>query len=141
MSPGSSPRALFQRSAPRRGLPRRNGPRRSQPRPSAPRRRQGKARFMPKPGHFILHESATPPLTAGDYVLEGTQALTGGSIEPYRGHVRVTSPRYRLPPDQLLSTYPPANAEGAFESRLPQVVLRRRTLPWERQVAPGDTTH
>jgi hypothetical protein len=96
---------------------------------------------MPRPGHFILHASATPPLTAGDYVLEGTQALTGGSIEPYRGHVRVTSPRYRLPPDQLLSTYPPANAEGAFEARLPQVVLRRRTLPWERQVAPGDTAH
>lgn len=96
---------------------------------------------MPKPGHFILHASATPPLTAGDYVLEGTQALSGGAIEPYHGHVRVTSPRYRLPPDQLLSTYPPANAEGAFEARLPQVVLRRRTLPWERQAAPGDAAH
>ena len=29
-----------------------------------------------------------------------------------------------LPPDQILSTFPPANAEGAFESRLPQIVLR-----------------
>lgn len=96
---------------------------------------------MPKPGHFILHAAATPPLTAGDYVIEGTQAVTGGVIEPYQGHLRVTSPRFRLPPDQLLSTFPPANAEGAFESRLPQVVLRRRTLPWERQPAPGNTTH
>ena len=96
---------------------------------------------MPKPGHFILHASASPPLTAGDYVLEGTQAVTGGAVAPYSGHLRITSPRYRMPPDQMLSTFPPANAEGAFESRLPQVVLRRRTLPWERQVAPGDTTH
>jgi hypothetical protein len=37
-----------------------------------------------------------------------------------------------MPPDQILSTYPPANAEGSFETRLPQVVLKRRTLPWER---------
>ena len=40
-----------------------------------------------------------------------------------------------MPPDQVLSTFPPANAEGAFEARLPQMVLRRRTLPWERAVA------
>jgi hypothetical protein len=37
-----------------------------------------------------------------------------------------------MPPDQILSTFPPANAEGSFESRLPQIVIKRRTLPWER---------
>src|SRR5262249_9059947 len=38
---------------------------------------------------------------------------------------------------------PPANAEGAFGDRLPQIVLKRRTLPWERNpaedVAPSPT--
>ena len=87
---------------------------------------------MPQPGFFVLHSSAVPPLEAGDYTLTGNQTLTGGATQPYEGHVRVTSPRFRMPPDQILSTYPPANAEGSFETRLPQVVLKRRTLPWER---------
>ncbi len=93
---------------------------------------------MPTLGHFVLHSSAVPPLTAGDYVLEGDQQVAGGATAPYEGHLRITSPRYRLPADQLLSTFPPANSEGAFEAKLPQVVLRRRTLPWERAVDPFD---
>ncbi len=93
---------------------------------------------MPTLGHFVLHGSALPPLTAGDYVLEGEQQVAGGPTAPYEAHLRITSPRFRLPADQLLSTFPPANAEGAFESKLPQVVLKRRTLPWERAVDPAD---
>jgi hypothetical protein len=92
---------------------------------------------MPQPGFFILHSRAVPPLTAGDYTLTGNQTLTGGATQPYQGHVRVNSPRYRMPPDQILSTFPPANAEGAFETRLPQIVLKRRTLPWERALDPN----
>jgi hypothetical protein len=87
---------------------------------------------MPKPGFFILHSAAIPPLVAGDYRLQGTQEVAGGPTAPYTGHVRITSPRFALPPDQMLSIFPPANSEGAYEARLPQVVLRRRTLPWER---------
>lgn len=94
---------------------------------------------MVSKSHFILHSRAVPPLTAGDYTLDGTQRIddhAGGNYptETYTAHLRISSPRYKMPPDQILSTYPPANAEGAFESRLPQVVLRRRTLPWERAV-------
>lgn len=100
---------------------------------------------MVSKSHFVLHSRAVPPLTAGDYVLEADQKITDPTpdpgaksaafpTEPYRGHVRVSSPRYRMPPDQILSTFPPANSEGAYESRLPQIVLRRRTLPWERAV-------
>lgn len=93
---------------------------------------------MPKPGFFILHSAAVPPLTAGDYRLQGTQDVAGGPTAPYTANVRVTSPRFRMPPDQILSVFPPANSEGAYESRLPQVVLRRRTLPWERAVDPAN---
>ena len=89
---------------------------------------------MISPGHFKLHDRAEPPLGAGDYVLSGSQSATGGAFEEHRAHVRITSPRYQLPPDQILSTWPAANEEGAFESRLPQIVIRRRTLPWERVV-------
>ena len=101
---------------------------------------------MVSKSHFVLHSRVVPPLTAGDYVLEADQKITDPTpdpaaqgatsfpTEPYRGHLRVNSPRYRMPPDQILSTFPPANSEGAYESRLPQIVLKRRTLPWERKV-------
>ena len=93
---------------------------------------------MPARGHFKLHARAEPPLEAGDYRLTGDQTVTGGVTEQLVSHVRITSPRYALPPDQILSTWPAANDEGAFEARLPQIVLRRRTLPWERLADPAD---
>lgn len=92
-------------------------------------------------GKFVLHSRAVPPLTAGDYLLQGTQTITAGGSRPTAPHeanIRVTSPRFKLPPDHILSTYPPANSEGAYESRLPQIVIKRRTLPWERAANPAD---
>jgi hypothetical protein len=96
---------------------------------------------MPNVGQFVLHAMANPPLKAGDYTLDGRQDVAGGATEPYEGHFRITSPRFSLPPDQLLSTFPPANSDGAYETRLPQAVIKRRTLPWERAPGAGkDTT-
>ena len=98
------------------------------------------------PGHFQLYTHFTPALTAGDYKFTTTQNLSAidakGTLGPGQlpvdaldTHVTVTSPRYLLPPEQALSTYPPAGTEGAYGARLPQVVIKRRTLPWERAVA------
>jgi len=98
---------------------------------------------MPAPGTFVLHSMANPPLKAGDYTLTGqvnvnrADGSAVGAIDPQATNLRITSPRYKLPPDQLLSTFPPANAVGAFSARLPQVVIKRRTLPWEREAAVG----
>jgi len=101
-------------------------------------------------GHFRLYTHVSPALKAGDYRFRAAQSLAaagpsgalGASDLPVAGletHVRVTSPRYQLPADQVLSTYPPAGTEGAYGSRLPQVVIKRRTLPWERgPAATGD---
>lgn len=99
---------------------------------------------MPSPGFFNLYPSVVPTITAGDYRLRLTEDIsftsgtsTGtGPVEAHEPRLRVTSARYHMPPDQLLSTFPPANAEGAFGARLPQVVLKRRTLPWERVAGP-----
>jgi hypothetical protein len=99
-----------------------------------------------QPGHFQLYTKFSPALTAGNYKFTTNQNLAavgkdgalGASDLPVARldtHVTVTSPRYLLPPDQALSTYPPAGTEGAYGSRLPQVVIKRRTLPWERAVA------
>jgi hypothetical protein len=87
---------------------------------------------MVSTGHFILHSNVLPKLTAGRYELVTEQTGTPFPVAPDTTHVTVAAPRYVMPTDQILSTFPPANAEGAFGDRLPQIVLKRRTLPWER---------
>lgn len=87
---------------------------------------------MPNTGHFILHSNVMPKLTAGKYELVTEQAGLPFDVAPEHTHITVAAPRYTMPTDQILSTFPPANAEGAFGDRLPQIVLKRRTLPWER---------
>jgi hypothetical protein len=95
----------------------------------------------PQPGFFNLWSALTPPLKAGQYRLDAQVNLDPGvtptalPVEPGQTFFTVDAPRFALPADQLLSTYPPANGNGAYSERLPQVVLKRRTLPWER--APG----
>jgi hypothetical protein len=98
-------------------------------------------------GTFRLYSHVDPPLQAGTYRFRADQVLsaTGAAadqlpVEQLDTMVRVRSPRYLLPPDQVLSVFPPANHEGSFGSRLPQVVIKRRTLPWERDLAGQPST-
>ncbi|MBS0451884.1 MAG: hypothetical protein JSS14_11275 [Proteobacteria bacterium] len=97
----------------------------------------------PKIGHFILHSNVVPQVTAGKYQLVTEHTGLPFDAVAETTNVTVSAPRYTMPTDQILSTFPPANAEGAFADRLPQVVLKRRTLPWERnpagQVQPSST--
>jgi hypothetical protein len=101
---------------------------------------------MPDPGTFNLYPSVVPAVRAGDHRLRVTETIGygdgTGAVQSHEPRLRVTSARYALPPDQLLSAFPPANAEGAFGTRLPQIVLKRRTLPWERVagIGPGEAT-
>lgn len=90
---------------------------------------------MPSTGHFILHSNVMPEITAGRYELRTEQTGLPFEVEPETTHIQVAAPRYTMPTDQILSSFPPANAEGAFGDRLPQIVLKRRTLPWERNPA------
>ncbi len=84
-------------------------------------------------GEMRVYPSVRPKLSAGIHDVEMRQTIDqGGPVAPVTRHVDVTAPRYKLAPNELLSVFPPPNAVGAFETRLPQVALRRRTLPWER---------
>lgn len=51
----------------------------------------------------------------------------------------VEGPRVDLPGPEIHSVFPPANADGRFDERLPHIALKRRTLPWERSVVDGNT--
>lgn len=90
-------------------------------------------------GHFQLYTRIPPDLEAGEWRIRADHELEDddgsvGSVERSNVHITINSPRYALPPGQVLSTFPPANSIGSYGSRLPQVVLKRRTLPWERLV-------
>jgi hypothetical protein len=95
---------------------------------------------MVAPGFFVVHDAVRPPLTDGDYQLLVSQTLSvaGSSVDPISRSFRLVGPRFTMPPNQILSVFPPANGAGAFADRLPQVVLRRRTLPYERTMKPND---
>lgn len=90
-------------------------------------------------GQFQLYTRIPPDLEAGEWRIRADHTLdadggTVGAVERSNVHFNINSPRYGLPPGQILSTYPPANSIGSYGSRLPQVVIKRRTLPWERLV-------
>ena len=98
--------------------------------------------LMVSRGAFILHDAVRPAVPDGAYEINVTQQLDppGQSVDTLDKHIAITGPRFTLPPDQALTIYPPANSSGAFSTRLPQIVIRRRTLPWERYLDPGDPT-
>lgn len=88
-----------------------------------------------EPGELRFHDAARPTVPAGDYVVRMEQTVTqGGAVAPVERRIRVTAPRFALPGTEVQSVFPPPNAEGSFETRLAQVVLKRRTLPWERRI-------
>jgi hypothetical protein len=102
---------------------------------------------VPGNGEFLLYPNIPPAVHAGSYVLHAEQAVSAtdraAKLQPVDAmdvHIDVRSPRLVLPPDQILSTFPPAESEGSYGSRLPQIVIRRRTLPWERVLVnrPGN---
>ena len=96
---------------------------------------------------ILLRSRVVPLLTAGDYRVVASHdlhtmnlAVAQLPVADHTTHLTVRPPRYVLPPDQVLATFPPATAQGDFGARLPQIVLRRRTLPWEREL-PNTPAH
>lgn len=104
----------------------------------------------PKRNHVIFYDTCVPPFRSGDdyhvrvgqYLYESDRAARIDSTDylprNQRQHFTVIGPRFRLMPDDIHSVSPPANGEGPFAARLPQIVLRRRTLPWERRTSDTD---
>lgn len=93
-----------------------------------------------RPGHIRLYRAFEPALTAGGYTVTLEQDLlhadlpSDANIADVQRHFEVTGPRLRLPVTEIHSVFPPAKRVGPFENRLPHIALKRRTLPWEREV-------
>jgi hypothetical protein len=94
----------------------------------------------PPKGSMYLFDYITPPLPQGSYRLAvktdvdvdgGTQTLDEAR------YFDVVGPRFLLQPDDVAGVFPPRNGHGPFKDSLAQIVLKRRTLPWERPLDPS----
>jgi len=93
-------------------------------------------RFEPRlpPEHYVLHVEQEieddPASNSTDSSLPPPPTI--GSLPSRDLHVDVTGPQFAMPGTEVFGVFPPPNASGPFAARLAQIVLKRRTLPWER---------
>lgn len=81
-----------------------------------------------------------PPLKVGTYRIEVESVSNiGCQLASHMTEFTVSTERFRLPPDQIYSVYPPREAVGDYTECLPHIVLNRRTLPWEKTLLKSDS--
>lgn len=93
----------------------------------------------PVSGEIRFSSYCQPPLTAPTYKVVVQQTVTQLQPEPFAApdfEFAVAGPRFALNPADIYSVYPPEGSTGDFARSLPHVVLTRRTIPWERKMAP-----
>ena len=93
-------------------------------------------------GDIQFYEAIIPPLDDGVYTVHATQTLTNlpgkdPTINPVTFEFSVRGPRFKLNPSDTFSVFPPSSPPTPYEGQIPHVVVSRRTLPWERLLAPG----
>lgn len=93
----------------------------------------------PPKGQMYLFDSVSPPLHDGSYRLTAATNVEYSQAAPSFSEQRffdVVGPRFSVPSAMVAGTFPPANSHGDYQNKLPHIVLSRRTLPWERVIAP-----
>ena len=96
-----------------------------------------------KVGDIRFYEAIVPALDDGDYTLTASQTLTGlpgadptQTIPEQTVQFSVRGPRFRLNPADVFSVFPPPGPATPYEGQVAHVVVSRKTLPWERLLAP-----
>ncbi|MCG8476296.1 MAG: hypothetical protein MI784_12585 [Cytophagales bacterium] len=85
-----------------------------------------------------------PSLTDGTYEIAVQMELPSVDTENYFDNTftqnfKVSGPRFTLPPEDVHSVFPPNNSFSTYDEYLPNIVLNRRMLPWERTLGPGNS--
>jgi hypothetical protein len=89
----------------------------------------------PPRGFMYLYDDIQPATVDGLYKMTVSTDISYDKTEqsaPIDRYLNIVGPRFSLDPTLVANVYPPRNGQGAYEDALPQVVLKRRTLPWER---------
>jgi len=89
---------------------------------------------------MVMYDSYATPLTAGSYrfVVQQTVSLEGDKDRHYYRDqpFEVMAPRYVIEGSEIQAYFPPAGGVADYQNVLPHLVLRTRSLPWERTVWP-----
>jgi len=92
----------------------------------------------PPVGSMYLYDDITPPLVDNSYRLDVVTNVTyDGQQAPLSsnsGYFDIEGPRFSLPATDVAGVFPPRNGHGGFDQNIPQIVISRRTLPWERRL-------
>lgn len=90
---------------------------------------------------FVEHFQ--PPWDSGNYSVSVSQAVSSsdaknGFSDSFSGTLTfaVQGPRFTLPSDRVHTQFPPPGGNGEYSNVLPHVVLKDKTLPWQR--LPGE---
>lgn len=96
----------------------------------------------PGPGDIVFFDDYLPALDAATYTitLSHRVSVDGAHIPDHTRTVEVLAPRFALPSEDVHSVHPPGRASGHYSHELPQIVLGRRMLPWERRVTAEPST-
>lgn len=92
----------------------------------------------PPAGSMYLYDDITPPLVDNSYRIDVVTNVTYGSntapLATNSGYFDIQGPRFSLPATDVAGVFPPRNGHGGFDESIPQIVISRRTLPWERRL-------
>jgi hypothetical protein len=87
---------------------------------------------------MVFYDNYQTPLSAGSYrfVLQQTVSVEGeDSRHYYRDQpFEVLAPRYAIDGSEIQAYFPPSGGIADYKNVLPHMVLRTRSLPWERAV-------
>ena len=96
----------------------------------------------PPRGSMYLYDAITPAAKDGVYKATVSSVVTFPVDVPPSApqtqtlgldrYFEIAGPRFSLQATDVANVYPPRNSVGAFHDALPQIVIKRRTLPWER---------
>ncbi|MGH9764745.1 MAG: hypothetical protein ACREAC_28250, partial [Blastocatellia bacterium] len=93
---------------------------------------------------MTFYDNYQGPLPAGSYrfVLQQTVSLDGQDQRHYYQDqpFEVLAPRYSTDASEIQSYYPPPGGVADCRNNLPHLVLRTRSLPWERKPWPDAGT-
>ncbi len=90
-----------------------------------------------------FYDYSLPKLPAGNYEITIEQTLEfDNQVKTFQSKqaIMVDAPQYALTPGDIHSIYPPADGQGVFENTLPQVVFRKKSLPWLRSASANGKT-
>lgn len=90
----------------------------------------------PPRGSMYLYDDIVPPTVDGSYQMTVSTQIDFGTAQsaPITRYFDVVGPRFTLDPTIVANVFPPRNGQGTYQDALPQIVLSRRTLPWERRM-------